>query len=211
MIYGHLKGYDEPVPLTLLGDGVRRVASMVLAMGYARDGTLLVDEIENGIHHSVLGRLWEAIGYAAQLFNTQVVATTHSLECIGNAHPEARDDCIAALSRVLAGFAGLDPTLNAFLISYLVELKAVETAPLMEQAFAADAVDESVHGDWEDVQVDLGLLQERQTPRPNYLLESLRPAGHKPPPPRKKDSRSKRKAKRKQQKSSRRKQRKRKK
>jgi len=82
MIYGHLKGFDEPVPLTLLGDGVRRVASLVLAMGYARDGTLLVDEIENGIHHSVLGHLWTAIGYAAELFNTQVVATTHSLECI---------------------------------------------------------------------------------------------------------------------------------
>ena len=90
MIYGHLKGYDEPVPLTLLGDGVRRVASLVLAMGYARDGTLLVDEIENGIHHSVLGRLWEAIGYAAELFNTQVVATTHSLECIVAAYQAFR-------------------------------------------------------------------------------------------------------------------------
>jgi AAA15 family ATPase/GTPase len=90
MIYGHLKDYDEPVPLTLLGDGVRRVASLVLAMGYARDGTLLVDEIENGIHHSVLGRLWEAIGYAAELFNTQVVATTHSLECIVAAYQAFR-------------------------------------------------------------------------------------------------------------------------
>jgi len=91
MIYGHLKGFDEPVPLTLLGDGVRRVASLVLAMGYARDGTLLVDEIENGIHHSVLGHLWTAIGYAAELFNTQVVATTHSLECIIAAYQAFRN------------------------------------------------------------------------------------------------------------------------
>jgi AAA15 family ATPase/GTPase len=60
-------------------------------MGYARDGTLLVDEIENGIHHSVLGHLWTAIGYAAELFNTQVVATTHSLECIIAAYQAFRN------------------------------------------------------------------------------------------------------------------------
>ncbi|MEW6664577.1 MAG: AAA family ATPase [Thermodesulfobacteriota bacterium] len=85
MIHGHLKGYDEPVPLSLLGDGVRRVASLVLAIGWARGGILLVDEIENGIHHSVMKPLWEAIGRAAEMFETQVIATTHSLECISAA------------------------------------------------------------------------------------------------------------------------------
>ena len=29
--------------------------------------------------------LWEAIGRAADLFNTQVIATTHSLECVSAA------------------------------------------------------------------------------------------------------------------------------
>jgi hypothetical protein len=86
MIYGHLRGYNEPVPLSLLGDGVRRVASLVLAIASARGGVILVDEIENGIHHSVMPSLWEAIGRAADLFHTQVVATTHSLECISAAY-----------------------------------------------------------------------------------------------------------------------------
>jgi hypothetical protein len=38
----------------------------------------------------------------------------------------------------------------------------------MEAAYAAGAVDSTVFGDWEDVQVDLGLLDERVTfdPRP---------------------------------------------
>jgi hypothetical protein len=135
----------------------------------------------------------------------------HSLACVGNAHAQARDDCIAALTRVLAGFADLDPTLNAFLISYLVELQAVDAAPLIERAYAADAVDWSVPGDWEDVQVELGLLEERLNPRPNYFLQSVRQDRHKPPPSRKKHSRSKKKAKRKRQKAARRKQRKRKK
>jgi hypothetical protein len=53
---------------------------------------------------------------------------------------------------------------NAFLIAHLVELEELGALPLMEAAFAADAVDLAVHGDWEDVQVDLGLLEERVTP-----------------------------------------------
>jgi hypothetical protein len=72
------------------------------------------------------------------------ITTAHSLECVGNAYPEGRDDCIAALTRTLTRFSELAPTLNAFLISYLVDLKAIEAAPLMEQAFAADTVDWSV-------------------------------------------------------------------
>ena len=39
----------------------------------------------------------------------------------------------------------------------------------MEQAFAADKVDISIQGDWEDVQIELGLLAERLTPQPHYV------------------------------------------
>ncbi|MBI5586017.1 MAG: ATP-binding protein [Deltaproteobacteria bacterium] len=86
MIYGYLKDYNEPVPLPLLGDGIRRVASLVLAIGAARGGVVLVDEIENGIHHSAMKSIWEVVAEAATTFNTQIFATTHSQECIQSAH-----------------------------------------------------------------------------------------------------------------------------
>ena len=86
MIHGYLSGYDEPVPMPLLGDGARRVASLVLSIGAGRDGVVLVDEIENGIHHSVMRSVWEVIAEAATLFNTQIFATTHSQECVSAAH-----------------------------------------------------------------------------------------------------------------------------
>ncbi len=69
-------------PIFLLGDGVVRIVGIVLGMVEARDGVLMVDEIDSGFHHSVLPQVWRAIGKAANDLNCQVFATTHSDECI---------------------------------------------------------------------------------------------------------------------------------
>jgi hypothetical protein len=96
-------------------------------------------------------------------------------------YPEARDDCVSALTRGLENYAAHDPALNGFLVSNLVDLEAVEAASLMEQAFAANQVDIAIMGDWEDVQIRLGLLAERQTPVPQYVqLPGLEPPPHPP-------------------------------
>jgi Protein of unknown function (DUF1186) len=94
------------------------------------------------------------------------VTAAFSLERIAAADPSARDECVTVLSRQLERFKRNNPTLNGLLISYLVDLRAVEAAPLMERAFAADRVDLSILGDWEDAQVSLGLKATRETPRP---------------------------------------------
>jgi len=74
------------IPLPLMGEGMARLASLVLAIGNARNGVVLVDEIDNGLYYSVLPDVWQAIGKVARQFNTQIFATTHSLECIVAAH-----------------------------------------------------------------------------------------------------------------------------
>jgi len=74
------------VPLPLMGEGTARLASLTLAISSASGGVVLVDEIENGLHHSILQKIWKAIGKVARHFDTQVFATTHSLECIIAAH-----------------------------------------------------------------------------------------------------------------------------
>jgi HEAT repeat protein len=94
------------------------------------------------------------------------VAAAHALEQIGQRHSALRDRVVGLLIDHLIDWPEQDETLNAFLIDYLVELGASEAAPLMEAAFAAHAVDESVRGDWEDVMVDLSLMPERLTPLP---------------------------------------------
>jgi AAA15 family ATPase/GTPase len=50
-----------------------------------------VDEIENGLHYSVLKDVWKAIAHAARQANVQVFATTHSWECIQAAHQAFRE------------------------------------------------------------------------------------------------------------------------
>ncbi len=91
MIHGYLRGYDQPLPSPLLGDGVRRSLSVLLAIGAAESGVVLVDEIENGIHHSAMKALWSVIAEAARSFNCQVFATTHSEECIYAAHDAMKE------------------------------------------------------------------------------------------------------------------------
>ena len=75
-------GSSELVPLSTLGGGAMQVASLILSMARARNGVALIDEIESGIHHSALENLWKAIDLAARQFGTQIIATTHSYDCI---------------------------------------------------------------------------------------------------------------------------------
>jgi len=87
-----------------------------------------------------------------------------ALKAIAEAFPERRAECAAGLAAALEAYQQNDEALNGFIISAMVDLKAVEHLGLIERAFQADKVDESVLGDFEDVQVELGLLAKRKTP-----------------------------------------------
>ncbi len=77
---------------------------------------------------------------------------------LGQTHPEARTDCIAALEQQLEQFSKNSPDLNGVLAASLMGLDAKASAPLIERAFAAKRVDLSIAGDWIDVQYGLGLI-----------------------------------------------------
>jgi hypothetical protein len=111
------------------------------------------------------------------------LAAAEALKLIAEKYPDRRDDCVDLLAGQLAAFNQNHETVNAFLIKQLAKLKAVKHAPLMEQAFAADRVDESVTGDWEDIQVELGLKAQRDSPEPSPgFLNLFRPRERWTPP-----------------------------
>ena len=48
----------------------------------ARAGFLLIDEAENGIHHTIQRDFWRMVLLTAHENNVQVFATTHSWDCV---------------------------------------------------------------------------------------------------------------------------------
>ena len=85
IIHGDI-GMSELVPLPLMGEGLGRLLSIILAIAQAQGGIILIDEIENGLHYSVMTDVWKAIADAARRADAQIFATTHSQECIRAAH-----------------------------------------------------------------------------------------------------------------------------
>ncbi len=77
-----LENYPGPVPLRSLGEGASRLFGVALALANSRNGFLLIDEAENGIHHSVQPDYWRMVLQTAHENNIQVFATTHSWDCV---------------------------------------------------------------------------------------------------------------------------------
>jgi hypothetical protein len=84
--------YPNPVPLRTFGDGINRLFGIILSLSSAKGGVLLVDEIENGLHHSILTKVWEVIFQMARTLNVQVFATSHSWDCIESFQEAASAD-----------------------------------------------------------------------------------------------------------------------
>lgn len=98
------------------------------------------------------------------------ITAANILENIGNTYPEHRVTIVDYLTQILTRYLELDMVLNAFLISYLVDLQALESLPIIRQAFASNNVDWQVMGDLEEVEIELGVRTERSTPKPNYSV-----------------------------------------
>ena len=103
----------------------------------------------------------------------QLADAATALTKIAEKHPDLRDRCVAVLTQRLEDFANNDPEFNAFLIGELLDLQAVESAPVIEQAFVANRVPPFIVGDWDDVQVELGLKTREEVPEKRFALEEL--------------------------------------
>ncbi|MEN8216727.1 MAG: AAA family ATPase [Pseudomonadota bacterium] len=77
-----LKDRQMPVLLSSLGEGINRYIAVLCAIWASKDGFLLIDEIENGIHYTNYKKLWQIIFQASADANCQLFITSHSKECI---------------------------------------------------------------------------------------------------------------------------------
>lgn len=77
-----MQGQPSPIPLSSMGDGMRRVLTLAMSVVAAEDGVLLVDEIDTGLYHGALRDIWRLLIETAQRLNAQIFATTHSWDCV---------------------------------------------------------------------------------------------------------------------------------
>jgi AAA15 family ATPase/GTPase len=79
--YVQLVGDDQRFPIGNMGDGVSRILGLFLAIVNSKDGILLVDEIDTGLHFTTMYDMWKLIYETAKRLNIQVFATTHNSDC----------------------------------------------------------------------------------------------------------------------------------
>ena len=75
-------GFPQRLPINVLGDGFRKVLRIILSIYEYSNGIVLIDEMDNGLHYSVMQKLWEAIFDAAEKYNVQLFVTTHSIDLL---------------------------------------------------------------------------------------------------------------------------------
>ena len=98
--------------------------------------------------------------------------------------PELRDLCIATLVDNLRRRNSQSPILNATLIGDLIDLKAVEVIGEIRAAFLDGVVDLTFNGDFQEVEIELGLRTRRTgPPRWNFPFVSDDPEATGAPTP----------------------------
>jgi predicted ATPase len=106
-----LSEMERRLPLATLGGGMEHLFALALHLSSAQKGFLLVDEIDTGLHYSVMVDMWRLVVETARRLEVQVFATTHSL------------DCVRALARLRKKF----PDVAADVTVHRVEKEAAKT------------------------------------------------------------------------------------
>jgi AAA15 family ATPase/GTPase len=79
---------NTTVNYTQLSYGTRRVLAILLALLYDKNSTLLIEQPEDGIHTGLLHKLLPLCFEYAEVYNKQLIFTTHSSEAINLFQPE---------------------------------------------------------------------------------------------------------------------------
>ena len=76
------KGKDDAEPISLFGDGMKKVIVLATYLVEAAGGVLLIDEVETSLHYSLFNDVFSFLLLAAKKFNVQLFIATHNIEAI---------------------------------------------------------------------------------------------------------------------------------
>ncbi len=99
-----LQDFPDRIPIGSMGDGIWRMLGIALSLVNAENGLVLIDEIDTGLHYSVLSKMWRLVQATADRLNVQVFATTHSRDCYESLATISRegvsDDSCVTIQRI---------------------------------------------------------------------------------------------------------------
>jgi hypothetical protein len=82
VIYATMKYLRDKIPLSFVSSGINKLFAFMNAVVTFNKGVVLIDELENGLHSSILPHMWEILHRLASDNGTQLFMTTHSWECL---------------------------------------------------------------------------------------------------------------------------------
>ncbi|MGN7613945.1 AAA family ATPase [Magnetococcales bacterium HHB-1] len=121
-------GLSEKIPLLQLGEGINRLTSILLTMLQAENTIILIDEIENGLHHSTMQETWQVLAQVAYERNCQIIATTHSYECLQNFHSGLNHIQKAENFSINSGYIRLDAEEQNHITTQTYDIETLEAA-----------------------------------------------------------------------------------
>jgi AAA15 family ATPase/GTPase len=70
------------MPLSIYGDGIKKVLAMAAAAARVKSGVLLIDEFETSIHSKAMRGVFQFLINLGNQRNIQLFLTTHSIEAV---------------------------------------------------------------------------------------------------------------------------------
>ena len=81
-LYLSIKGMKELLPISMAGDGVRRILNIVSSIATEDYNVVMIDEIDTGLHYSAHKLMWKAVLEFVSKYDIQLFVTTHNIECL---------------------------------------------------------------------------------------------------------------------------------
>lgn len=113
MICGLIQPLDQLQPIALGSAGMTKLLHILLGIASVPKGVVLIDEIENGFYWETLPLVWATVLDVAKEYETQVFASTHSMECLRALEPSLEINAGAfRLLRMTKDAAAIEPTVK---------------------------------------------------------------------------------------------------
>ncbi len=153
------------------------IASLIQLFDKVDDDDALFEELPEvlaAIGPAAISAIFAYLDNLSHMTFARVTVAAEALTHIAQKYPETRQVVIEKLTSELGRSDRNDSGINGFLVSDLIELKAIESAATIKAAYYADKVDPTIVGDWYDIRGRLGLDPAAEVPGPDPLHQKRR-------------------------------------